>query len=277
MAFAFRQGEPIDVGARRLARQGYEISLASMHGDGADAGVHEARRTLKRLRALIRLIAPMLGERAREANSVLRGAAHDLAGSRDAAVMVETFDAIAGDDPDARAIRRSLLRVKEKARPNVAAAEAKLRRFAESIDSWTFDGAWSSIEPGLRRSYRSGLRALSKARQGEVELHDVRKRAKDLQFQLTLMRSAFPQVLGGYVDALRELGARLGDEHDLFLLGQTLASRRVDAPLWQATIAERRHALRSEILPLAARIYSDRPRRWAERLGQWWMLSTPGD
>ncbi len=270
MPFALARGERIDVGARRLAREGTELVLSAMGSADADVGVHEARRTLKRLRALVRLIAPSIGEHAKQANAQLRAAARDFAGSRDAAVMLATFDKIAGDDASARAFRKRLQRARRIAPRDDEDAIAQLRAFAASIDEWKFDGGWAPLEHGVLRTYRKGRRALHGALEGATELHQLRKRGKDLQFQLTLLREAFPRVIAGYLDAFRDLGELLGDEHDLWGLGVVLAKSKADTAVWESTIAERRADLRARVLPLAEKLYFDSPRSWTERLSFWW-------
>lgn len=260
----------MDVGARRLAREGGELVLSAMNRANADVGVHEARRTLKRLRALVRLIGPSIGDRAKEANDRLRTAARDFAGSRDAAVILETFDRIAGDDEHARAMRKLLRRARRAAPRDDQDAVAQIRAFAAAIDDWQFDGAWSSIELGIRRTYRKGRQAVADAASGKTELHELRKRGKDLQFQLTLLRAAFPAVIGGYLHALRELGSVLGEEHDLWVLGETLAKKKSDTGRWAHLIDAKRGELRAVALPLAEKIYVDAPRNWTERLAVWW-------
>lgn len=273
MTFALQRGERIDVGARRLAREGAELVLTAMRGRDSDVAVHEARRTIKRLRALVRLIGPSIGDQADEANQLLRAAGRDFASSRDAAVMVATFDDLAGSGAHEHPVRKTLHRAQRFAVREDADAAAKIRSFASTIEAWTFDGGWSSIEPGMRRTYRAGSRALAQAIAGTTELHELRKRGKDLQFQLTLIRVAWPEVLGGYLEALRKLGARLGDEHDLAMLGVALEKQKKkhpDVEGWLSLIDERRASLRRKILPLARRIYVDKPRTWTGRLGVWW-------
>jgi CHAD domain-containing protein len=258
VAFAFERGERFDVGARRLAREGAELVLSAMHARPAAVGVHEARRTLKRLRALVRLIAPSID--ARRAQAQLRAASHDFADSRDATVMLETFDRI-GRDED---VRKLLVREKKRAKTRESDAVEQLNAFVDTLEEWQFDGGFPSIEEGVRRTYRAGRRTLADAR----ELHELRKRTKDLQHQLSLLREAFPPVISGYLSALRKLGSLLGDEHDLTVLGSYLETHHIVA--YRATIAQRRVELRKKILPLAGRIYVDPPRVWTARLRKWW-------
>ena len=72
-------------------------------GDPAQAGartVHETRKALKRLRALLVLLRPELGAKryARE-NAALRDCGRRLAGARDAEVMLGTLDSLVRRDP----------------------------------------------------------------------------------------------------------------------------------------------------------------------------------
>ena len=97
-------GEPPAAGLRRviLGQLDHAIELLEHYGDDGGAiderTVHELRKTLKRLRALVRLLRDPLGRKrfARE-NAALRDCARGLAGARDAEVMVDTLDAAACD------------------------------------------------------------------------------------------------------------------------------------------------------------------------------------
>ncbi len=280
MAFAFAAGERVDLGARRLAREGVEriVAVLGAPGDGradGDEAVHDARRTLKRLRALVRLVGGAIGADARAANVTLRDAARGLASARDAAVVAATFDALAGDDPAAASLRAALGRARARASaPDVPGVLERVRGFDAGVERWRFsDGGWSALEPGVHGSYRAGRKALARARVApeSTVLHDLRKRCKDLQFQLALLRPVFPHVLGGYHEASSELGELLGQDHDLALLEEALRRRRKrEAAPWLEQLTRRRVELRDRALPLAEKLWFDRPRRWTRRLAWFW-------
>lgn len=279
MAFAFAPGERVDVGARRLAREGAAKVLHTLEEREQDPerAIHDARRMLKRLRALCRLVRGAIGEEQRTANVLLRDAARQLSIARDATVVLQTFDKLAGEDPSAAGIRAGLRRARTRAERtpiDLPAIAEKIRAFEDGVERWRFtDDGWGAIEPGVLRTYRRGRRALSAAREAHESevLHDLRKRAKDLQFQLSLLRETWPAVLGGYHDALSDLGELLGDDHDLVVLEEVLRRRRsVDVTPWLARIEDRRLALRARMFPLAERIWFDRPRTWTARLGFFW-------
>lgn len=279
MAFAFAPGERVDVGARRLAREGAAKVLHTLEEREQDPerAIHDARRMLKRLRALCRLVRGAIGEEQRTANVLLRDAARQLSIARDATVVLQTFDKLPGEDPSVAGIRAGLRRARTRAERtpiDLPAIAEKIRAFEDGVERWRFtDDGWGAIEPGVLRTYRRGRRALSAAREAHESevLHDLRKRAKDLQFQLSLLRETWPAVLGGYHDALSDLGELLGDDHDLVVLEEVLRRRRsVDVTPWLARIEDRRLALRARMFPLAERIWFDRPRTWTARLGFFW-------
>lgn len=272
-AFAFESGEPVDAEARRLAKEGaarvlVALERAESRTDERERLIHDARRSLKRLRALVRLVS---GDRA--LGHLLRDAARRLAGARDAAVVVRTFDGIAGDDPGDARVRAVLARARrqaEKLTGNTAAAN--VREFAAAVDDWKLRDGWKALEPGLRRSYRDGRRALRRASEhAEPEaLHTLRKRCKDLQHELALLRDVWPPVVKGYGDATRELGELLGDDHDLVVLREELVRRVADPDRFLARIDKRRRELRELIFPLAARIYCDSTSVFVGRFAKWW-------
>lgn len=284
MAFAFAAGERIDVGARRLAREGAEKIVSTLHDPSdPEASVHDARRMLKRLRALVRLIHASIGDSpktgdARAADTSLREAARALSVVRDAAVVLATFEGLAPDAPDARAaasVRASLRRARARSAPvDLPAVLEHVRAFEASVEHWTFrDDGWKAIEPGVLRTYRQGRRALAHARETSEStvLHDLRKRCKDLQFQLALLREIFPHVVSGYHEAASDLGELLGQDHDLAVLADTLKRRRtLDVTQWIERIEERRLSLRTQAFPLAEKLWLDRPRVWTRRLAFFW-------
>ncbi len=63
MAFRFRLAETFEEGCQRIAREQIERAQAQLRGpEDPVVAVHETRKSLKRLRALLRLIRPAIGE-----------------------------------------------------------------------------------------------------------------------------------------------------------------------------------------------------------------------
>ena len=79
-------------GVRRVARGQLDLATEALEDGSAqnrDEAVHEARKALKRLRALVRVARDELGDDVyRRENVAFRDAGRKLAGSRDAAVVI---------------------------------------------------------------------------------------------------------------------------------------------------------------------------------------------
>ena len=94
----------------RVARGRIDHALDELRGKSGstpEEAVHEARKDMKKLRALLRLVYAELGKEAfaRE-NACFRDAARELAGARDADVMLATLKAL--ERPVAHPRARSL-------------------------------------------------------------------------------------------------------------------------------------------------------------------------
>src|SRR5262249_59732979 len=79
MSFQLRPGEPLRKTTRRIVRKQIDAALEELTGANKgprDEAVHEARKSLKRVRAVLRLVRPVIGEKAyRRENTCFRDAA----------------------------------------------------------------------------------------------------------------------------------------------------------------------------------------------------------
>jgi hypothetical protein len=153
--FGLTRGERLGSGCRRIALGQIDLALEQLQdGDRRQRrAVHETRKALKRLRALLRLLEPQLDPRtfARE-NAAVRDTARRLAGAREAEVMLGTFDALVARHPNKLAgrkgvarLRRELAREREQALGDeLARAQAivELRALRVRVEAWQLaDGA----------------------------------------------------------------------------------------------------------------------------------------
>ncbi len=292
-SFALRLDEPLAAGLSRVAREQID-SVTSRLGNDATVGaadVHESRKSLKRLRALTRLLRPALGEEAYEReNGDLRDAARHLAGARDAEVMVLTLDALISADaervgPGAYApLRAHLQAEREHAATHLLADAGPARRAAADLAPvrerallWlSADADFTTIEPGLRRIYREGRerRRVACRRDRPEPLHEWRKRVKDLRYCAELLAPIDPKRLAKVLARTDRLGEMLGDEHDLSVIeafagehAELFASRAEQKALLKL-IRRRRARLRERALRLGGKLYAPRPRRFTARLAR---------
>src|SRR5918997_4732474 len=88
-------GEPLPDEIRRVARGRIDHALDELRGKSdstREEAVHEARKDMKKLRALLRLVRGDLGDRVyRRENQCFRDTARELSGMRDADVMLATL------------------------------------------------------------------------------------------------------------------------------------------------------------------------------------------
>jgi CHAD domain-containing protein len=293
-------GETVTAGVERIARHGVQEAsmLLAVAGGASDEAVHEARKHLRRVRGLLRLLAgQMPAEQWRTEQARYRAAARALAGSRDAAVLVATLDGLAGRpdgpvDPDAVHGLRDLLVARHRAAREQLPAQGAVARdllAGSSAAPWT--GASDLLaeatgtplavaEPpggvriGLVASARRARRAFTTARAAPtaVALHTWRKRSKDLRPQIEVLAPARPDVLEPLAGALHDLTDLLGEHHDLAVLdavaaGAPRACMAVsDLAALRAAIAvrSREHALAA--LALGSRLHAERPGAFADRI-----------
>ncbi len=102
--FALLPGEPLADGLRRMALGQLDLAIELLQGHGGEVPgamtVHETRKALKRLRALVGLLEGELGEHvSTREDAVLRDAGLRLSGARDAEVLVSTLDDLVRGQP----------------------------------------------------------------------------------------------------------------------------------------------------------------------------------
>jgi CHAD domain-containing protein len=92
------------------------------------------------------------------------------------------------------------------------------------------DFSAKDLERGLARSRRRERRALEQAREtgSDEDLHEWRKRIKELRYQVELFASTGSRELKKREKALGELAQRLGDVTDAIVLAREILRREKD-------------------------------------------------
>jgi CHAD domain-containing protein len=289
--FGLGDGEGMPDGVRRIAGGQLDVSIERLKGDtDEDLGttVHEARKSLKRLRATVRLARDELGDEAyRRENVAFRDAGRRLGGARDSQVLVETLDALAERYPDEApperfaGFKRTLVgqqgAAQRRLHEGTAVVEVlgELRLARARVGDWRLEReGLDALAPGFKRIYRRGRRAYRTARQepSTENLHELRKRAKYLWYAAQIVRGAAPKKIKRIARRAHELSNLIGEDHDLALLTQRAHERRDRFPDETAAgelaaLVERRRAeLQREALDLARRLFRNKPRKVARPL-----------
>jgi CHAD domain-containing protein len=280
--FRLHADEPVGVGVARVVTERVEHALEQLEGHAGPTpakAVHEARKDMKRLRALLRLMRGSVDRDAyRRENAAFRDIGRSLSGARDAEVMLATLDALEERDagalpPESAGLRRAL----EAQRREIAAggdggheAVALLREARARVPAWTPHGdGFELLEDGLERTYRAGRRGWLDARgePGDETWHGWRKQAKYLWHQVELLEELWPPIMEPLGHEAHALADRLGDDHDLAVLLRFAAGQ--DAPL-DELVAGRRAELQADALRLGARLYAERPGAYARHMRALW-------
>jgi CHAD domain-containing protein len=283
--FRLGDGEPVPDGVRRIACEQLDMSIERLQGDADEdlgTAVHETRKSLKRLRATVRLARDELGDEAyRRENVAFRDAGRRLGGARDSQVLLETLDALTDRHSDEapperfERFKRTLVRrhgaAQRRLHEDAAVAEVvgELRRARARVGDWRLEReGLDALAPGFKRIYRRGRRAYRTARQEPTteNLHELRKRAKYLWYAAQIARGPVPKMKR-IARRAHELSNLIGEDHDLALLVQRATERRDRIPDATAAgelellVERRRDELQREALELARRLFRKKPRK----------------
>jgi CHAD domain-containing protein len=297
MAYELSFDEQVGDAVRRAAREqlgGAASGLAAAPPGGRGEAVHDARKRLKKSRALLRLVrSGMPASRFRAENDALRDRGRALSAARDADALVETIDRVAE-----RAAGRVSSAALDALSTWFAQRAATERATNGSLDAHASEtgvlnhrvGDWpleecdcATLVAGLTRTYARGRRAFRRADRDPTaeNLHAWRKRVKDLWYQQRLLRAAWPGVFRGQAGEARALSKILGEDHDLVVLDDALARSEASVPAVEAerdaileVIAGRRTELLDEARALGRRVYAESPKRFRRRMRRYVTLAT---
>ncbi len=266
-----------------------EAREGATDGDALAEAIHGARKDLKKARAALRLVRDDLGGKTfKRENRALRDAGRALSASRDAEVKVATLDALVEGDgdvpPGGTALWREALladrdRIVGEESGGTEEAIAAIEAVAARAPEWKLgtDG-WGLLGPGLDTAYREGREAF--AALGDPPdfeaVHELRKRGKDLWYQLRLLRDAWQPVLEPTAEEVHDFTDLLGDHHDLAVLCIDLVGREdVDAvhrETLRRLIEARQADLITAALAAGERIYAEKPKAFSRRIRAYWRV-----
>jgi AraC-like DNA-binding protein len=289
MSFRLELDEPIGRGLRRIAREQLgraEKRLADSHDPTT---VHEVRKSLKRVRALLRLVRLGIGEHAfKSENARYRDIGRLLSGARDRHVMLETLAAlearsavtgkVAGD------VRAVLSEPVADGAVNGAAVGdpfgevgKRLTQGRRALDRVLvqIDG-FEPIEVGIARNMKAARRnfAAAFAEQTDEAFHEWRKTVQHHWRQMLLLSRAWPAYMTARAHLARDLSQMVGEDHDHGVLSQFVtAETRIDrraAREVAAACTARQRAIRAHARPLGARLLAEGPNGLARRVALYW-------
>jgi CHAD domain-containing protein len=259
----------------------------------SDKQIHDARKTLKKARATLRLMKDAISSASyKRENAALRDAARPLSALRDARVLLGTLDRLeklygdAAKASVAAAFRRELKREQDSIRRSSSRAPANpqtlrknLMTARKRISKMRLNAnGWNEIGAGIERVYRRGRRAMKKAQKDPSAecLHEWRKESKYVWHQLQVLEPMCPGPLGELADQAHRLSDYLGDDHDLAVLRAKVMEHGKLFPgpggpgALLPLIDRCQDRLRAKAFLLGERIYAEKPRAFSARLHGYW-------
>jgi CHAD domain-containing protein len=284
VSFTITPDKPIRSELQRVARQQLKRARGQLEAP-AGSQVHDARRRVKKVRAIVLLLRQAGAHGLRNDARRLRAVGRTLSAMRDAEVVLACFDRVsrAARLDVARAtllvFRRDLARAKAHAVAkanddrSVARAARQLRAVRRSAADWGVPVIEASDLPGMVKvAYRTARQAMRCAeRTGHAaDLHEWRKAVKTVWYALRLLEALAPAVRPTIAD-LDRLETLLGEHHDLSMFRSAIAKAGpADAASARKTLGSaataRQIAIWTEALTLGHLVLASRPREFARSL-----------
>ncbi|MFC2137205.1 CHAD domain-containing protein [Bacteroidota bacterium] len=197
-----------------------------------EKSIHEARKSIKRIRALLKCIqfAIKMSDYRRE-NQFLRDIKNLISDIRESTVLIDTLEyckkhnkKVVAEETFER-LHQKLIREKNKAINNYK----KTNKLEQTIDTYEIarirlnnidfikTDSKSMIE-GINKIYKKGRCLVNNCNKEKdsVMLHELRKAMKYLWYQLSIFKNYWPELINTYTKNFERLSDLLGIEHDLY-------------------------------------------------------------
>ena len=293
MTYRFKLREPVSEGVHRIGLSQIEMAEARLNCDDDITAVHDARRCLKRLRALLRLIRPALAEAVYERETKrLAGIGRLLAGERDRHVMQQTLLKLESQfgplaDNAGKHVRSCLAQAHKGAKSGSAGdvrrkALSQLKPVRKAFAGPHIEHIeLEHLMEGQELTYRKARRAFGKAYEqpSDESFHHWRKTVQQHWRHMQLLSRGWPEALSARADEAKALSQILGEDHDLAVLvaflrehaGSALKPEDIDL------LEKRCRSCQAELRDLAkhrgARLLAEPAKNLKTRLNAYWAAS----
>jgi len=272
MPFYLFKNEPIAHGLRRIAHEQIMIGLNDSADDKVPGpqGVHSLRIRCKKLRGLLRLPQPLMGEAFVLEDQRIREAAKRLAENRDREVIAKTIASFDGSvwQPDQEQYSVS--------QQDLEWSRRILTNCMDAVDDWPLDlHGFYDIAPGFARTYRKSLEAWERAvaLQSDHNFHRLRRWGKYHWYHIRILERSNKPVLRKRRKKLRRLQLALGNAHDLAMLQAFLRTEGNSDGQMLEQIRARKKELYTQAIETGREIFSvpvselvaDLSRYWADQ------------
>ncbi len=272
----------------------YIIVQSEKDQEEVHKSIHETRKSMKRIRAFLRMIRDEigyssyyrenvfyrdLGRKLSEIRNfeVLSGSIQNLREDLSSSIPAEVFGALE-EELDRRQYKvvggpAALTQLLKDIAAEIEIARERIYDFPISHNDFR------AFEGGLLRIYRQGKKYLNDARKNPdpALLHDLRKKMKYFWYQVEILQPIFPGPMEAYAGTLEKIAESLGEYHDIQVLQEFLKeSDIISHPLIAETLNDACLAKKSMLLyniwPMADMAFSEKPKAMVSRLASYWKV-----
>lgn len=234
--------------------------------------VHDIRKSMKRLRGLIRLVQPVFSDFGRE-DRFFRNTSRSIADFRDAEVALQTLNSLTKGSqghlsPADFAAFADELASARPAPPDLAPIAETLGKARSRSERWILsETGWDTVAGGLHKTYRRARRG--RKSRGFEALHAWRKPIKYHWFHTQLLEDLDAEGMKTHGAETDALGDNLGLRQDLSVLHDRAAISDMPKHARRALFAAidtRTDELQAEIKRLTPLVLAEKP---STLVGQW--------
>ena len=296
MGFRLKPGPAISNEVRRIVLRQLDLATSELRSIGdpeSDEAIHDARRRVKKIRAVIRLVRPVLDKNYRTGvDPSLRRVSRMLAPVADGQGVIDTLNVLARryrralPSKAVAALRADLIKREKRidadadARHVLQKATRALKAQRDQVKQWKLKAeGFRAIAPGLKESVRRARHAMTMAWMHPTprHFHSWRRYVKDHWFHVRLLEAHCGNHLIPIQRRLEALDGMLGEYHNLVLLREVLLDDTALAPRDRGhclrVVARYQRALRQQAQVLGVRTYSEKPRRFVRRVKRLWLTA----
>lgn len=283
MGYHIEKGESLATAFGRIAAEEIDLAMAQSRRLHRGEAVHNARKALKRLRALLRSLRVAFPKKLfRAENRHIAATCRRISPLRDVHVQLRTLGKLkAAASPAGDHIRRQLLRQQSSFIRRIPALRKTVRALLEvsrqSLASWPLRKATAEdLASGLKRIYKQGREAFKTARKSPTpgHLHAWRKKTKSLGYGLEMIKNLGSGELSKMIRSSDILTEALGDDQDLFMVLRALDKEHRSNPASDFDrlanrISLKRAKRQKRAFKLGEKVYGEKPGGFEKRLDRY--------
>lgn len=295
MVYQLEKDESVSDGISRLILE--EVKNINNHLTNLTVdhhiGVHEARKSCKKVRAALRIVRDEIGNNLFEQENIrYRDIARKLALVRDSWVKIEVLDRLTSEmtktlpELNIEAFRNHLIQDYDGAvhsekedKHLVPMIQESIHTSIEVLENLPIQqGGFSSMRSGIHRTYTRGRKGLvnSTLVPTPENFHEWRKRVKYLWHQVEILFNIHPNEMAELAQKLHSLSDYLGDHHDLVVLRKTAQvynedfKDEVETMELDGLLDSKRLDLEFQAIRHGKKIFIHSPNSFLEELERYW-------